>query len=142
LGWANHQPCFKGQHWQWQGLTFTVHWPPREYQALGNNRSCVVKIDDCKHSALLTGDIEAKAELAMLSHHWQFLTSTLTQVPHHGSHTSSSKAPVQRVAGTIALASAPRYNACRSPSFNLPKRPQQEDHSSLATPHYAHPPPT
>ncbi|WP_446029628.1 ComEC family protein [Lelliottia amnigena] len=136
LGWANHQPCFKGQHWQWQGLTFTVHWPPRSYQALGNNRSCVVKIDDGNYSALLTGDIEAKAELAMLSHHWQFLTSTLIQVPHHGSNTSSSQALVQRVGGKIALASAARYNAWRFPSFKVVKRYKQEDYSWFDTPQY------
>jgi competence protein ComEC len=58
--------------------------------ATGNNRSCVVKIDDGEHSVLLTGDIEAQAELAMLSRHWRDLASTLIQVPHHGSNTSSS----------------------------------------------------
>lgn len=136
LGWANHQPCFKGQHWQWQDLTFTVHWPPKEYQALGNNRSCVVKIDDGKNSALLTGDIEAKAELAMLSHHWQFLTSTLIQVPHHGSNTSSSQALVQRVGGKIALASAARYNSWRFPSFKVVKRYKREGYSWFDTPQY------
>jgi len=136
LGWENHQPCFKGQHWQWQGLTFTVHWPPKEYKAVGNNRSCVVKIDDGEHSALLTGDIEAKAELAMLSHHWQFLTSTLIQVPHHGSNTSSSQALVQRVDGKIALASAARYNAWRFPSIKVVKRYQQEGYSWFDTPQY------
>jgi len=136
LGWANHQPCFKGQHWQWQNLTFTVHWPPREYRALGNNRSCVVKIDDGKNTALLTGDIEAKAELAMLSHHWQFLASTLIQVPHHGSNTSSSQALVQRVGGKVALASAARYNAWRFPSFKVVKRYKREGYSWFDTPQY------
>jgi hypothetical protein len=48
--------------------------------ATGNNRSCVVKIDDGEHSVLLTGDIEAQAELAMLSRHWRDLASTLIQV--------------------------------------------------------------
>ncbi|MDY1036572.1 ComEC family protein [Lelliottia sp. CFBP8978] len=136
LGWAGHQPCFRGQRWQWQGLTFTAHWPPREYQAQGNNRSCVVKVDDGQHSVLLTGDIEAKAEQAMLSHHWQFLTSTLIQVPHHGSNTSSSLALIQRVEGKIALASAARYNAWRFPSAKVVKRYRKEGYSWFDTPRY------
>ncbi|MGG5840512.1 MBL fold metallo-hydrolase, partial [Huaxiibacter chinensis] len=94
------------QHWQWQGLTFTVHWPPMGYLAQGNNRSCVVKVYDGLHSVLLTGDIEANAEQMMLSRHWQYLASTLIQVPHHGSNTSSSLPLVQRAQGALALASA------------------------------------
>ncbi|ASV54834.1 DNA internalization-related competence protein ComEC-Rec2 [Lelliottia jeotgali] len=134
LGWAGHQPCFRGQRWQWQGLTFTVHWPPKEYQAQGNNHSCVVKIDDGEFSVLLTGDIEAKAEQLMLSHHWQALTSTLIQVPHHGSNTSSSQALVQRVEGKIALASAARYNAWHFPSVKVSKRYKKEGYSWFDTP--------
>lgn len=43
LSWAGHLPCFRGERWQWQGLTFSVHWPPENTSAKGNNRSCVVK---------------------------------------------------------------------------------------------------
>ncbi len=99
LAWAGHLPCFRGQRWQWHGLTFSVHWPPENTSAKGNNRSCVVKIDDGEQSVLLTGDIEAQAELAMLSHRWRQLAATLIQVPHHGSNTSSSTPLLQRVEG-------------------------------------------
>lgn len=134
LGWAGHQPCFRGEHWQWKGLTFTVHWPPKEYQAQGNNHSCVVKIDDGEHSVLLTGDIEASAEQLMLSHHWQWLTSTLIQVPHHGSNTSSSQPLIQRVEGKVALASAARYNAWHFPSVKVVRRYKKEGYSWFDTP--------
>lgn len=134
LGWAGHQPCFRGEHWQWQGLTFTVHWPPKEYQAHGNNHSCVVKIDDGEHSVLLTGDIEATAEQMMLSHRWQWLRSTLIQVPHHGSNTSSSLPLVQRVEGKVALASAARYNAWHFPSVKVVRRYKKEGYSWFDTP--------
>ncbi len=116
---AGHRPCFRGQRWRWQGLTFTAHWPPENYPAQGNNHSCVVKVDDGEQSVLLTGDIEAQAEQAMLSHYWRYLTSTLIQVPHHGSNTSSSLPLVQRVEGQIALDSAARYNAWRFPSAKV-----------------------
>ncbi|MDK9607284.1 ComEC family protein [Lelliottia wanjuensis] len=134
LGWAGHQPCFRGENWQWQGLTFTVHWPPKEYQAQGNNHSCVVKIDDGEHSVLLTGDIEATAEQLMLSHRWQWLRSTLIQVPHHGSNTSSSLPLIQRVEGKVALASAARYNAWHFPSVKVVRRYKKEGYSWFDTP--------
>ncbi len=89
----------------------------------GNNRSCVVRIDDGKQSILLTGDIEIPAERAMMSHYWRYLASTLIRVPHHGSNTSSSLALLQRTGGAAALASASRYNtayACGQSGTALP----------------------
>ncbi|HAS0831680.1 TPA: ComEC family protein, partial [Enterobacter cloacae] len=127
--------CFRGQQWKWQGLTLTVHWPPAGSTAQGNNRSCVVKIDDGEQSVLLTGDIEAQAEQAMLSHYWRYLTSTVIQVPHHGSNTSSSLPLVQRVGGEIALDSAARYNAWRFPSVKVVKRYRKEGYVWHDTPH-------
>ncbi len=135
LPWKGHQPCFRGERWQWQGLTFSAHWPLRNTPDQGNNRSCVVRIDDGQHSILLTGDIEASAELAMLSHYWQHLASTLIQVPHHGSNTSSGMAFIQRVNGQAALASASRYNAWHFPSAKVVKRYQKQGYQWLDTPH-------
>ncbi|QLR42533.1 ComEC family protein [Enterobacter sp. RHBSTW-00994] len=134
LRWAGHLPCFRGEKWRWHGLTFSVHWPPETSVATGNNRSCVVKIDDGEHSVLLTGDIEAQAELAMLSRHWRDLASTLIQVPHHGSNTSSSLPLVQRTDGNIALASAARYNAWRFPSIKVSRRYRKEGYIWHDTP--------
>jgi competence protein ComEC len=62
-------------------------------------------VDDGEQSVLLTGDIEAQAEQAMLSHYWRYLTSTLIQVPHHGSNTSSSLPLVQRVENRAGFSS-------------------------------------
>lgn len=135
LGWAAHQPCFRGQQWQWQGLTFTVHWPLSGTGTKGNNRSCVVRVDDGQHSFLLTGDIEAAGEMAMLSHYWTHLQSTLVQVPHHGSNSSSSLPFVQRIGGEAALASASRYNAWRFPSIKVIDRYREQGYRWYDTPH-------
>ncbi|HIB8955588.1 TPA: ComEC family protein [Enterobacter ludwigii] len=132
---AEHRPCFRGQRWIWEGLTFTVHWPPAGYSERGNNRSCVVKIDDGEQSALLTGDIESPAEQTMLSHYWRHLASTVIQVPHHGSNTSSSLPLVQRVEGRIALDSAARYNAWHFPSAKVIRRYRKEGYIWHDTPH-------
>ncbi|WP_241971984.1 hypothetical protein [Serratia odorifera] len=42
-----------------------------------------------QHSVLLTGDLEAKGEAALLRQRAN-LPATLLQVPHHGSKTSSN----------------------------------------------------
>ncbi|MDN8599698.1 ComEC family protein [Citrobacter sp. S2-9] len=135
LGWEGHLPCFRAEQWKWQGLTFRAHWPVKGNKENGNNRSCVVKVDDGKHSVLLTGDIESDAEQKMLSHYWQHLQATFIQVPHHGSNTSSSLALIQRVEGQGALASAARYNAWRLPSWKVRQRYRQQGYQWLDTPH-------
>jgi competence protein ComEC len=135
LRWEGHAPCFRGRRWQWRGLTFTAHWPLETASQTGNNRSCVVKIEDGIHSVLLTGDIEAQGEKAMLSHYWQYLASTLIQVPHHGSNTSSTIPLIHRMNGRLALVSASRYNAWRLPSVKVARRYKQEGYRWLDTPH-------
>lgn len=132
---AGHLPCFRGQRWQWQGLSFSVHWPLPGTALQGNNRSCVLKVDDGKNSILLTGDIEASAEQSMLSHYWQHLRATVIQVPHHGSSTSSSLPLLQRAGGQAALASASRFNAWRLPSEKIVRRYQQQGYKWFDTPH-------
>ncbi|STF40196.1 putative competence-related protein [Escherichia coli] len=135
LNWEHHQPCVRGEAWQWQGLRFSVHWPLQASNDKGNNHSCVVKVDDGTNSILLTGDIEAPAEQKMLSRYWQQVQATLLQVPHHGSNTSSSLPLIQRVNGKVALASASRYNAWRLPSNKVKHRYQQQGYQWGDTPH-------
>ncbi|HEY2454032.1 MAG TPA: ComEC family protein [Scandinavium sp.] len=135
LGWESHQPCFRGEHWRWQGLTFRAVWPLPGTTEKGNNRSCVVRVDDGRHSVLLTGDIEIPAEMSMLNHYWQHLASTLVQVPHHGSSTSSSPTLLQRVGGHAALASTARYNAWHFPSDKVKARYLQRQYLWFDTPH-------
>ena len=135
LSWEGHQPCFRGESWEWQGLTFRALWPLAEAREVGNNHSCVVRVDDGRNSVLLTGDIEIPAEMSMLSHYWQHLASTLVQVPHHGSSTSSSTALLSRIGGRAALASAARYNAWHLPSQKVMARYRQQNYQWLDTPH-------
>lgn len=135
LRWKGHQPCYRGESWRWQGLTFRAVWPLPGATESGNNRSCVVRVDDGIHSILLTGDIEISAEMSMLSHYWRHLASTLVQVPHHGSSTSSSLALLQAVEGGAALASAARYNAWHFPSEKVKARYLQRHYQWFDTPH-------
>ncbi|MBV8042496.1 DNA internalization-related competence protein ComEC/Rec2, partial [Pluralibacter sp.] len=135
LGWKGHQPCQRGERWYWEGLRFQALWPLPGGMEKGNNHSCVVRVDDGHFSILLTGDIELAAEKMLISHYWQHVASTVIQVPHHGSLTSSGVTLLQRVNGTLALASAARYNAWHFPAQKVKKRYQQQGYRWLDTPH-------
>lgn len=123
---AGHLSCQQGDLWQWQGLNFEVLWPPKSVQNTNtNNASCVIRIDDGKYSVLLTGDLESKGELMLVKTQRQKLASTILQVPHHGSSTSSTTPFLRTVDPELALASASRYNAWNLPSKKIIERYQR-----------------
>jgi len=126
LNEPTHLPCWRGQHWQWQRLRFTVLWPLSRALSGGNNDSCVVRVDDGRISLLLTGDIEQAAERKLMALEKDHAGATLLQVPHHGSRTSSSALLLRRVAGEAAIASVARYNAWRMPARTVVRRYQQQ----------------
>ncbi|HEY3179477.1 MAG TPA: DNA internalization-related competence protein ComEC/Rec2 [Casimicrobiaceae bacterium] len=99
--------CTAGQSWQWDGVTFTVLFPPMtQYSEPGmktNDLSCVLRIDSPYGSALLTGDIEARSEAWLLGETTQALRADALVVPHHGSRTSSTPPFVAAVAPRTAI---------------------------------------
>ncbi|WP_418230262.1 ComEC family protein [Buttiauxella izardii] len=129
LHWAGHHSCFQGDEWQWQKLQFSVLWPPKGSTITGNNGSCVMMVSDGHFRILLTGDVEAEAELAMLKRRWGILHADIIQVPHHGSRTSSGAPLLRAVAGAAALASTSRYNAWHLPSGKVVKRYQSQGYT-------------
>ncbi|MCS3430776.1 DNA internalization-related competence protein ComEC/Rec2 [Klebsiella sp. BIGb0407] len=135
LGWDNHLPCYRGINWEWEGLQFKVHWPPLSAGLRGNNNSCVVSVSDGYHRLLLTGDLEASAEFAMLRRENIDLKADFIQVPHHGSRTSSTEALLKAVAGKAAFASTSRYNQWRLPSAKIVNRYQNNGYQWYDTPH-------
>jgi competence protein ComEC len=123
----NHQPCVRGQQFVWQGLQFSVLWPPKQVAKAGNNDSCVIRIDDGKHKVLLTGDIEAPAERALLRAERGLLRADILQVPHHGSKTSSTRPFLIAVRPRAALVSAARFSPWRLPAPKIRDRYRQEN---------------
>ncbi len=107
--------CRRGDQWHWDGVHFTFLHPSSGDDYEGNNASCVLEVKTGEYRALLTGDIEAAAERALLS---SLDTSryALVAVPHHGSRTSSTPAFVRRVAPELAVVSAGYDN-----QWGLPK---------------------
>jgi len=83
--------CLANMTWQWDGVNFKILYPTIESLKLGNDSSCVLRIDNGKHSILLTGDIEKFAEKQLLTQAVQNLNADILTAPHHGSKTSSQK---------------------------------------------------
>ncbi|MGL9774438.1 MAG: MBL fold metallo-hydrolase [Sodalis sp. (in: enterobacteria)] len=111
-----HRFCLRGQRWRWQGLHFEVLRPPEPVDSAGNNDSCVLRIDDGHFRVLLTGDIEAQTERALLRLDRRAVRADVLQVPHHGSKTSSTAAFLRAVRPQVALASEGRYSLWRLPA--------------------------
>ncbi|WP_337153713.1 DNA internalization-related competence protein ComEC/Rec2 [Pseudomonas protegens] len=106
------RPCDSGLSWVWNGVRF------RQWQWAaatdGNQASCVLQVEAAGERLLLTGDIDARAERALLDSPLAVRTHWL-QAPHHGSRTSSSMALLQRLAPDAVLISRGRGNAFGHP---------------------------
>jgi competence protein ComEC len=100
------QRCEAGQAWQWDGVQFDVLHPlPADYEQLlsPNARSCVLRISTGQQVALLTADIEAFQEQALLHRAGAQLRADVLLVPHHGSKTSSTESFIDAVQPHWAL---------------------------------------
>lgn len=88
ISYPNVLECERGKQWQWDGIHFTFLYPDSESSLLGNDRSCVLRIDNGVHSILLTGDIEKAAEKNLFLHDPNALQTEIMVAPHHGSKSS------------------------------------------------------
>ncbi len=119
-----YQPCIKGNAWQWQNLNFSILWPPRIVSRAYNPHSCVIRIDDGFNTVLLTGDIDAVAEL-LLAKSGQELSADVIIVPHHGSSSSSRLPFLQKVLPQLSIASIAKGNQWNLPSEKVLGRYQR-----------------
>jgi len=109
------QSCRQGLYWGWDRVGFKVLHPGTDFvSAKENDWSCVLKIDAPGGRVLLTGDVEYRAEMALLSS-GEDLRVEVLQVPHHGSKTSSDVRFVAAVDPKVAVVSAGYRNAFKHP---------------------------
>ncbi|MEO5732275.1 MAG: DNA internalization-related competence protein ComEC/Rec2 [Rubrivivax sp.] len=105
-----HRRCLAGQQWEWDGVRFQVlqpgPWAYADATLKPNAMSCVLQVQGASHSALLTGDIEARQEAALVSTLGDSLRSQVLLVPHHGSRTSSTADFINTVRPRVAVVQA------------------------------------
>ena len=104
---SQHHACAQGQSWDWDGVRFEMLQPRADSYAKTslkpNARSCTLRISWGDKAVLLTGDIEAAQEYAMLERVPDRLPAQVLLAPHHGSGTSSTTAFLEAVAPEIAI---------------------------------------
>lgn len=126
-----YQTC-NGKLW-WQGIELqflddTLH------SDNDNDQSCVLRLDDGKTAVLLTGDIEAPREQALLNADLTLAAEVLL-VPHHGSRTSSTPAFIAAVKPQVAIATAGFANQYGFPKGDVMARYQDRGIVTLHTGH-------
>jgi competence protein ComEC len=86
-----HRPCVAGDSWEWDGVRFEMLHPATAQAARKSNAlSCVLRVAAAGRSMLLTSDIEADQESALVAQRPDALRTDVLTVPHHGSKTSST----------------------------------------------------
>lgn len=114
--------CVAGAAWSVGAVQFGFLHPGMSDSGSDNNRSCVLMIHTGTSRALLTGDIEASAERAILSRLNDDTTFpvTLMTAPHHGSKSSSTQAFIDKLRPQYVVFPAGRRNR-----FGFPHRDVQ-----------------
>lgn len=103
------------------GVTLDVLSPGAQPFEQDNDGSLVMRLRWNDVSFLLTGDIEATAEEALLAAGID-LTSTVLKVAHHGSATSSTSAFLDAVSPTLSVISAGKDNQHGHPAAGVVDR--------------------
>ncbi len=130
--------CVSGDEWQWDNVRFEILHPPAQ-GFKGNDASCVLRVssvdDTGRHgsSLLLTGDIEASAERALLNERPGKLMARVVVAPHHGSKSSSSQAFIVASAPHYVLFPAGYLNRYNFPHPEVIQRYQQQGSEMLTS---------
>ena len=96
------------------GMTDYNRIQPQNFTPLGNDSSCVLKVETHAGVLIITGDIESIGERTLLSEIPELQTDVVI-VPHHGSATSSTPALVRSMNARYAVVSAAYANQWNFP---------------------------
>jgi competence protein ComEC len=97
-------------------ITGEVLWPPPWVEGSDNDASLVARLDAGGVAVLISGDLEAAGERALVATR-QRLAAQVLQLPHHGSGTSSTPAFLRAVRPVVAFAATGTH-----PRFAYPNR--------------------
>ena len=131
----SHTACRAGQSWTWDGVQFDMLHPDDYYANAEqpNARSCTLRIRYRENAVLLTGDIEAPQERALLNRGADQLSASVLLAPHHGSGTSSTPEFLAAVSPRLALFQVGYRNRYRHPKAEVLDRYLQRNIVTLRT---------
>jgi competence protein ComEC len=119
---VNARLCRSGTEWQWDGVRFRILHPDSPLPAPGNNRSCVLQVENGSGSVLLTGDAEWDVERRLAAELGGSLRSSVLVAGHHGSDTSTSEVFLQEVVPDYVFFSAGYRNRYQFPRQQVRER--------------------
>ncbi len=128
--------CEAGQYWVQDGVRFEfLHPSPALYagKTVSNNLSCVLWVRGAQASALLTGDMDATHEAALVQTYPELRADWLL-APHHGSKSSSSVGFLAQVQPRWVVAQAGYRNRYGHPAAPVVQRYQAQGLRFAATP--------
>ena len=116
----------RGGHFDWGGVEGEILWPADSSPtpSASNDNSLVMRLRDGHVNFLLSGDIEKRAESALVGEHVP-LAAEFLKVPHHGGKNSSTEPFLAAVAPRIAVVSVGEANPFGHPAEAALKRYQQ-----------------
>lgn len=126
-------PCVRGESWNWDDVHFRVLHPGPGFPYLGNEASCVLRIESRHGSVLLTGDIGEVIERELLRSQPQAMPNAVVVVAHHGSGGSSDPAFVRATGARLALVASGYGNRFGHPRPQVVERWQQAGAEVLDT---------
>jgi competence protein ComEC len=132
-GLPTDRDCMSGTHWRWDGVTFRFLHPTPHFPYLGNEASCVLRIETAHGAALLTGDIGEVIERELLRRAPGDLRADVVLAPHHGSAGSSAAGFVQATGARLAIMSTGFGNRFGHPRPEVTRRWQASGAEVLDT---------
>ncbi len=121
-----HEACRDGDAWDWDGVRFEMLHPGVEpLSRKTNDLSCVLRVTAGGKAMLLTSDIEALSEAALLDRHRERLPATVMTAPHHGSKTSSTPGFIDAVAAREVIFPVGYRNRFGHPKEDVVERYRQ-----------------
>jgi competence protein ComEC len=115
-----------GQRWRWDEVEFRFLHPPPHFPYLGNEASCVLRIDTRHGSVLLTGDIGEVIERDLVRRAGldpgESVRADVVMVAHHGSASASDPGFVAATGARFALVSNGHGNRFGHPRADVMER--------------------
>lgn len=115
-------PCVAGHSWDWDGVRFRLLHPTPWFPYLGNEASCVLRVETRHGAVLLPGDISAIIERELVRRDPHSLRADVVLVAHHGSGGSSDPSFVAATGARYALVSSGFGNRFRHPRAEVVER--------------------
>ncbi|AJQ95836.1 DNA internalization-related competence protein ComEC/Rec2 [Gynuella sunshinyii] len=117
LYWMTGEPdaipfrgCRRGQTIVGQQLTISMLHPDDQFKYVGNNASCIVKIDTPDGCVLIPGDAGKDVEFRLVGLQREALRCDVLVAGHHGSRSSTSRQWLEAISPQLVLISAGAFN--------------------------------